>query len=77
MRSGETSFPLDTGAQLRAVAESFKSKAQLRVEKGKLDSAKNIVRAGNDAIDRLDRFDALTPAARQQLRDIVNSGVKR
>jgi hypothetical protein len=73
VRSGETSFPLDTGAQLRAVAESFKNHIGVRLDQGKIDAARNIQRAGHEAINRLDRFDALTPAARQQLRDIVDS----
>ena len=72
VRAGETSFPLDTGAQLRAVAESFATKIRTRLARGKADQARNVQRAGNEAIDRLDRFDALTPAARQQLRNIVN-----
>ncbi|WP_133155203.1 RHS repeat domain-containing protein [Kinneretia aquatilis] len=73
VRSGGTHFPLDTGAQLRAVAESFASKVRNAASPG---AAAHIRDVGLGAIDRLDRFKALTPEAVQQLRNIVNGAFK-
>jgi hypothetical protein len=72
VRSGGTAFPIYTGAQLRAVAESWASKIQRQLSMGQVDVARNIRNVALEAIDRLDRFNALTPAARQELRNIVN-----
>lgn len=73
VRSGGTSFPLSTGAQLRAVAESFASKVKNAASP---EAAAHIRDVGLGAIDRLDRFKALSPAAVQQLRNIVNEAFK-
>lgn len=73
VRSGGTHFPLDTGAQLRAVAESFASKVRNATSP---EAAAHVRDVGLGAIDRLDRFKALTPEAIQQLRNIVNGTFK-
>lgn len=71
MRSGESAFPLDTGAQLRAVGEALANNVRVQVSNGNMQRAGEIRDAGLWAIDNLDRFAPLTPAARQQLRDLV------
>ena len=73
VRSNGSAFPLEAGAQLRAVAESFASKVR---NASTPSQAAHIRDVGLGAVDRLDRFDALTPAARQQLRDIINGAFK-
>ncbi|SDD99159.1 RHS repeat-associated core domain-containing protein [Paracidovorax valerianellae] len=73
VRSGGSAFPLEAGAQLRAVAESFAGKIR---NAGTAAQATHIRDVGLGAIDRLDRFDALTPAARQQLREIINGAFR-
>jgi hypothetical protein len=72
VRSGESAFPLDTGAQLRKVAENLANKVRVQIDNGNMQRAAEVRDRGLWAIDNLDRFSPLSPAARQQLRDLIN-----
>lgn len=73
VRAGKSAVPLNAGAQLRAVAESFANKVGVQVKAGNIVRAEQVRAAGLDALYRLDRFKVLTEDAIKQLDHIIRT----
>ena len=80
VRRGETSFPLDTKKTLDSVADGMADNIRRQLNKGNIDRAKDVTGKMKGAIDRLDRFDALTSKARNGLKSgldkVLQDGLK-
>jgi hypothetical protein len=73
VRAGESAVPLNAGAQLRAVADSFANKILIQLKAANPARAEEVRAAGLDALYRLDRFKVLTPEAMKQLGHIIRT----